>query len=162
MRIIELRLTNSTRKKIARYDETKISELRQNPGIVRNRLKIQSAVKNAQGFLAIMEREGSFSRFLWQFVDGQPIQNSWCSLDEIPAETAVSRTLSKALKSYGFSFVGPTIVYAFMQNQITQSTLDQALGDSLPSCDSLHPDHVIVAPADLAYPKVIASFQMSL
>ena len=101
--------------KIARYDESKIGELLQNPRIVRNRLKIQSAVKNARGFLAIMEKEGSFSHFLWQFVEGQPIQNSWRSLSEIPAETAVSRTMSKSLKSYGFSFVGPTIIYAFMQ-----------------------------------------------
>ena len=102
-------------EKIACYDEAKIDELLQNPGIVRNRLKVQSAVKNARGFLTILEKEGSFSRFLWQFVDGQPIQNYWRSLSEIPAETAVSRTLSKALKSYGFTFVGPTIVYAFMQ-----------------------------------------------
>jgi DNA-3-methyladenine glycosylase I len=102
-------------EKIARYDEAKTGELLQNPGIVRNRLKVQSAVKNAQGFLAIMEKEGSFSRFLWQFVDGRPVQNSWRYLSEGPAETAVSRAMSKALKSYGFSFVGPTILYAFMQ-----------------------------------------------
>lgn len=102
-------------EKIARYDETKIAELLQNPGIVRNRLKVQSAVKNAQAYLEIMEKESSFSRFLWNFVDGRPIQNSWRSLSELPAETAESRAMSKALKQRGFSFVGPTIVYAFMQ-----------------------------------------------
>ena len=102
-------------EKIARYDEAKIGELLQNPGIVRNRLKVQSAVKNAQGYLAIMEKEGSFSRFLWQFVDGEPIQNRWQTMAEVPAQTAVSQALSKALKQHGFSFVGPTIVYAFMQ-----------------------------------------------
>ena len=102
-------------EKIAGYDEAKIAELLQNPGIVRNRLKVQSAVKNAQGFLAIQEQHGSFSDFLWQFVGGRPIQNSWRSLSELPAETAESQAMSKALKKYGFSFVGPTIVYAFMQ-----------------------------------------------
>jgi DNA-3-methyladenine glycosylase I len=102
-------------EKIARYDETKIAELLQNPGIVRNRQKVRSAVKNAQAYLDIMEKEGSFSRFLWDFVDGRPLQNSWRSLRDVPAETAESRAISKALKQYGFSFVGPTIVYAFMQ-----------------------------------------------
>ena len=101
--------------KIARYDEAKIAELLQNPGIVRNRLKVQSAVKNARGYLEIMEKEGSFSRFLWDFVDGAPIQNSWQHLSDVPAETAESQAMSKALKKRGFSFVGPTIVYAFMQ-----------------------------------------------
>ncbi|MCB9420069.1 MAG: DNA-3-methyladenine glycosylase I [Ardenticatenaceae bacterium] len=106
---------NFNPEQIASYDDAKIAKLLQNPGIVRNRLKVQSAVKNARGFLTITEKKGSFSQFLWDFVDGRPIQNSWRSLSEIPAETAVSRALSKALKSYGFTFVGPTIVYAFMQ-----------------------------------------------
>lgn len=101
--------------KIARYDEAKIAELLQNPGIVRNKLKVNAAVKNAQGYLAIQEKEGSFSDFLWQFVDGQPLQNEWPSLKDVPAETAASQAMSKALKKYGFSFVGPTICYAFMQ-----------------------------------------------
>ncbi len=101
--------------KIARYDESKIAELLQNPGIVRNRLKVQAAVKNARGYLDIMEKEGSFSDYLWQFVDGQPVQNRWHSMDEVPAVTAVSTTMSKTLKKRGFNFVGPTIVYAFMQ-----------------------------------------------
>lgn len=101
--------------KMARYDEAKIAELMANPGLVRNKLKIQSVIKNARGYLAIMEQHGSFSDFLWQFVDGAPIQNAWHTLSDIPTETAVSHAMSKALKSYGFSFVGPTIVYAFMQ-----------------------------------------------
>ena len=102
-------------EKIVRYDEAKIAELLQNPGIVRNRLKVESAVKNARGYLKIQEQYGSFSNFLWEFVDGKPIQNSWYSLSEIPTETAVSQAMSKALKKYGFSFVGSTIIYAFMQ-----------------------------------------------
>lgn len=101
--------------KMARYDEAKLAELMQNPGIVRNKLKIEAAVKNARGYLAIMEQEGSFSRFLWDFVGGRPIQNAWQTMGEVPAETAVSRAMSKALKQRGFNFVGPTIVYAFMQ-----------------------------------------------
>ena len=100
---------------IARYDETKIDTLMQNPSIVRNRLKINAAVKNAKGFLAIQEKAGSFSQFLWDIVGGVPIQNSWDSMADIPAQTAVSQKMSKALKSYGFNFVGPTICYAFMQ-----------------------------------------------
>lgn len=102
-------------EKIARYDEAKIAELLQNPGIVRNRLKVNSAVKNARGYLNIMEEKGSFSDFLWQFVDGRPLQNRWQTLSEVPAETKESQAMSKALKKQGFSFVGPTIVYAFMQ-----------------------------------------------
>jgi DNA-3-methyladenine glycosylase I len=102
-------------EKIARYDEGKIAELLQNPGIVRNRLKVQSAVKNAKGYLAIKEAHGSFSDFLWQFVGGGPMQNSWGKMGDIPAETAESHAMSKALKQYGFNFVGPTICYAFMQ-----------------------------------------------
>lgn len=102
-------------EKMARYDEKKVADLLQNPGIVRNKLKINSAIKNAQGYLNILEREGSFSRFLWDFIGETPIQNQWQMLDEVPTETAVSQAMSKALKREGFSFVGPTIVYAFMQ-----------------------------------------------
>jgi DNA-3-methyladenine glycosylase I len=102
-------------EKIARYDDEKIAELLQNPGIVRNRLKVLSAVKNARGYLAIIEEHGSFSDFLWQFVDGKPIQNAWQAMSDLPAETAESQAMSKALKKYGFNFVGPTICYAFMQ-----------------------------------------------
>lgn len=102
-------------QKIANYDEAKIAELLANPGIVRNRLKVNSAVKNARGYLDIMENEGSFSDFLWQFVGGAPIQHNYENLSELPAETAESQAMSKALKKRGFSFVGPTICYAFMQ-----------------------------------------------
>lgn len=100
---------------IAAYDEVKIASLLQNPGIVRNRLKVRSVVKNARGYLNIREKEGSFSDYLWRFVDGRPLQNEWRSLADIPAETAASRAMSKALKKRGFNFVGPTICYAFMQ-----------------------------------------------
>lgn len=102
-------------EKIARYDEAKIAALLQNPGIVRNRLKVQSAIKNARGYLDILAKEGSFSTFLWQFVDGRPVQNQWQTLRELPAETPQSQAMSKALKARGFTFVGPTICYAFMQ-----------------------------------------------
>lgn len=102
-------------EKIARYDEAKIAELLQNPGIIRNRLKVQSAVKNARGYLDIIEKEGSFSDFLWGFVDGKPVQNHWKTMSELPAQTPESQAMSKALKKRGFNFVGPTIVYAFMQ-----------------------------------------------
>ena len=100
---------------IARYDEAKVEELMGNAGIVRNRLKINAAIKNARGYLEIMETEGSFSDYLWQFVDGRPIQNEWKTMAELPAQTALSTAMSKALTKRGFSFVGPTIVYAFMQ-----------------------------------------------
>jgi DNA-3-methyladenine glycosylase I len=100
---------------IAKYNEDKIAELLNNPGIVRNRLKIEAAIKNARGYLTIVESEGSFSKFLWQFVGGVPIQNNWQKLSDIPTQTTESRAMSKALKQRGFNFVGPTICYAFMQ-----------------------------------------------
>ncbi|MDX1415803.1 MAG: DNA-3-methyladenine glycosylase I [Candidatus Promineifilaceae bacterium] len=102
-------------QKIAQYDETKIAELLANPGIVRNRLKIQAAIKNARGYLDIMEKEGSFSDYLWDFVGGSPLQNNFTDLSQLPAQTAESQAMSKALKKRGFNFVGPTICYAFMQ-----------------------------------------------
>ena len=102
-------------EKMARYDEAKVAELMQNPGIVRNRQKIASAINNARAYLAFREQHGSFSDFLWQFVGGEPKQNAWKTLAELPAETPESRAMSKALKQHGFSFVGPTICYAFMQ-----------------------------------------------
>ncbi len=86
----------------------------QDAGIVRNRAKIESAVRSAQGWIAIQERQG-FARYLWDFVDGRPVQNNLRSRAEIRPETEVSRRISKALKAEGFNFVGPTIVYAFMQ-----------------------------------------------
>ncbi|NEW82641.1 MAG: DNA-3-methyladenine glycosylase I [Mariniphaga sp.] len=102
-------------QKIALYDHSKILELIKNEGIIRNRLKIESAIKNAQAFLMIQEQMGSFDRYIWDFVDGRTIQNRFATLKEIPAETEISRIISKDMKKRGFSFVGPTIIYAQMQ-----------------------------------------------
>ena len=99
---------------MARYDAARIEALLQDPGIVRNRQKVNAFVKNARAYLALQE-EGSFADLLWSFVDGAPIQNAWERLDQLPTETAASQAMSSALKSCGFSFVGPTICYAFMQ-----------------------------------------------
>ena len=106
---------NFDAEKIARYDEDKIQSLLQNAGIVRNRLKVRAAVKNARAFLAIREEFGSFDTWIWQFVDGRPRNNAWRSLAEVPAKTPRSDAMSKALKKQGFTFVGSTICYAFMQ-----------------------------------------------
>ena len=102
--------------KVAAYDEAKVTELLANPGIVRNRLKVEAAIKNAQAFLQVQQEFGSFDAYIWQCVAGQPIQNSWTTLAEIPAQTPESETISKDLKKRGFKFVGPTICYAFMQS----------------------------------------------
>jgi DNA-3-methyladenine glycosylase I len=99
---------------MARYQPQKIEALMQDAGIVRNRLKIESAVKSAQAWLAIQEREG-FSHFLWKHLDGRPQHNQPRAMTDIPNETDLSRRLSKTLRQEGFNFVGPTIVYAFMQ-----------------------------------------------
>jgi DNA-3-methyladenine glycosylase I len=101
--------------KIARFDSRSVRRLLLDPGIVRNRLKIESAISNARAFLRVMEAEGSFARLLWSFVDGRPQQNRWSRLEQLPAETATSQAMSKELRRRGFKFVGPTICYAFMQ-----------------------------------------------
>ena len=101
--------------KVARYDEHKLGRLMQDAGIVRNRLKLQAAVINAQKFMDVQQEYGSFDKFIWQFVDGATLQNSWRSLHEVPASTAISDAMSKELKRRGFKFVGTTICYAFMQ-----------------------------------------------
>lgn len=101
--------------RIARYDTNKIESLLQNQGIVRNRLKIEAAVVNAQKFLETQNEFGSFAAFIWQFVNGKPKQNMWRSLTEVPANTAESDAMSKELKRRGFKFVGTTICYAHMQ-----------------------------------------------
>jgi DNA-3-methyladenine glycosylase I len=101
--------------KIAHYDDRKVQELLANPEIVRNRLKIQAAIQNARAFLALQSQHGSFDAFVWRFVDGQPIQNAWQTLQEIPPSTRESDAMSKELKRHGFTFVGTTICYAFMQ-----------------------------------------------
>jgi DNA-3-methyladenine glycosylase I len=101
--------------KVAAYDEAKIDELLQNPGIVRNRQKILSAVQNARALVKIQEEYGSFDAYIWGFVHGKPIQNGWQTMAQLPAKTELSEAISRELKERGFSFVGPTIVYAFMQ-----------------------------------------------
>jgi DNA-3-methyladenine glycosylase I len=100
---------------MARYDDTKITSLMDNPGIVRNHLKINAVIKNAQGYLDIQSKLDSFSSFLWGFVGAEPIVNNWTSMSQLPATSPESEAMSKSLKSWGFSFVGPTICYAFMQ-----------------------------------------------
>jgi DNA-3-methyladenine glycosylase I len=102
--------------KIARYNKRKITSLLNNPGIIRNRLKIESAVTNARAVLEIQKEFGSFDTYIWQFVNGTPIRNRWKSLNEIPATSPESDAMSKALKKRGFKFVGTTICYAFMQS----------------------------------------------
>lgn len=102
-------------KKIANYTEEKIQELMLDSGIIRNQLKIRSAVSNAQAFLKVQEEFGSFSKYIWGFVDGKPIDNKRKALSEIPATTPLSDIISKDLKKRGFKFVGSTIIYAQMQ-----------------------------------------------
>lgn len=101
--------------KVARYEQRKIQALLRDDGIVRNRLKIVSAVQNAKAFLAVQEEFGSFDRYIWEFVGGKPRVNRWRSGKQVPARTAESDAMSKDLKKRGFSFVGSTICYAFMQ-----------------------------------------------
>src|SRR5205823_863773 len=101
--------------KIARYTDRKVERLMANPGIVRNRMKIAAAVQNAKAMLAVREQEGSFDAYLWQFVDGKPKVNRWRSGNQVPARTRESDEMSRDLRKRGFSFVGSTICYAFMQ-----------------------------------------------
>lgn len=100
---------------IISYDEKKMTELLQNEGIVRNKLKINAVITNARAFLKVVEEFGSFSKYIWSFVEGKPIKNHFKDLSEVPATTNISDVLSKDLKKRGFKFVGPTICYAFMQ-----------------------------------------------
>jgi DNA-3-methyladenine glycosylase I len=102
-------------KKIADYSEDKIQDLLQDPGIIRNKLKVNSAVSNAQAFMKIQDEFGSFSKYIWGFVDGKPIDNQRKSLKEVQATTPLSDAISKDLKKRGFKFVGSTVVYAHMQ-----------------------------------------------
>ncbi len=102
-------------EKIARYDSRKIESLLTNPGIIRNRLKVESTVSNARAFIALQNEFGSFDAFIWQFIDGKPIVNQWKDVENIPSHTPLSDRLSKQLKKHGFRFVGTTICYAFMQ-----------------------------------------------
>jgi DNA-3-methyladenine glycosylase I len=102
-------------KKIANYDEIKIAELLQNEGIIRNQLKIKATITNALAFMKIQQEFGSFSNYIWEFTNHQPIKNKWKSLKELPDKTELSDTISRDLKKHGFKFVGSTVVYAHMQ-----------------------------------------------
>jgi DNA-3-methyladenine glycosylase I len=112
--------------KVARYTERKRAALMADPGIVRNQLKVDSAVTNAQAVLAVQREHGSLDAWLWQFVDGQPLQNDWTRHQQIPASTEVSDRMSRELKKRGFRFVGTTICYAFMQavGMVNDHTVD--------------------------------------
>jgi DNA-3-methyladenine glycosylase I len=102
--------------RVARYSDRKLDKLLLEPGIIRNRLKVYGARKNARAFLELQEQNGSFAEYLWGFVDGKPVQNHWRSLREVPATSPVSERMSRDLKKRGFTFVGPTIMYAYMQS----------------------------------------------
>jgi len=102
-------------QKIARYGEKDVARLLENPGIVRNRLKIEATIRNAQGSIEIREEFGSLDEYFWRYVDGIPLQNQWKSIQEVPVQTTTSMAISRDLKKRGFNFVGPTICYAFMQ-----------------------------------------------
>ncbi|UUZ84284.1 DNA-3-methyladenine glycosylase I [Paenibacillus sp. P26] len=102
-------------EKVAQFDEAKIAEPLADPGLIRNRLKMQATVLNAQAFLRVREEFGGFDRYIWQFVGGRTLVNHWTSLKEVPASTPQSDAMSKNLKKRGFKFVGSTICYAFMQ-----------------------------------------------
>lgn len=102
-------------RKVAKYGPEKVAQLLGNPGVVRNRMKIESAIRNAKAFLEVQKEFGSFDRYIWQFTGGKPIVNSWRSMDRLPAQTPESVSMSKDLLKRGFSFVGPTVCYAFMQ-----------------------------------------------
>ena len=112
--------------KIARYTPARVEQLMQNAGIVRNRLKINAAIKNAKTFLAVKKECGSFDTYIWRFVGGQPIVNSWKSITELPAKTEISDAMSKDMQKRGFTFVGSTICYAFMQavGMVNDHTVD--------------------------------------
>jgi DNA-3-methyladenine glycosylase I len=100
---------------VAAFGPARVEELLQDAGIVRNRLKVESTVENARRVLEVQEELGSFSDLVWGFVDGEPLVGGWRSVSEIPAETPVSKAMSKELKRRGFRFIGPTVCYAFMQ-----------------------------------------------
>ncbi len=113
-------------QKVARYSDKKLDKLLLNPGIIRNRLKVYGARKNARAFLEVQAKKGSFAEYIWDFVDGAPIQNRWKSMADVPATTPVSDALSKDMKRRGFTFVGSTIMYAHMQatGMVNDHTVD--------------------------------------
>lgn len=113
-------------KKIIKYDQAKIDKILLNPGIIRNKLKVNSVVINAKAFIEVQKEFGSFSNFIWGFVDGKPIVNNWKNSDRLPAKTEISDKISAALKKRGFKFIGTTICYAFMQavGMVNDHTVD--------------------------------------
>ena len=117
---------NFDAEKMALYDEAKIQQLLSNPEIVRNKLKVNSAVTNAKVFLAVQKEYGSFSQYIWQFVGGKTIQNHWQMIEQVPVSTLESKNMSKDLKRRGFKFVGETICYAYMQavGMVNDHTVD--------------------------------------
>lgn len=126
--------------RIAKYNERKVKQLLNNPGIIRNQLKVRSAIKNAKAFIEIRKEFGTFNKYIWQFVDNKPVQYRWKSMKELPATSALSDEISKDLKNRGFNFVGSTIIYAYMQatGMVNDHTTDcfrykevKALGTSL-------------------------------
>jgi DNA-3-methyladenine glycosylase I len=123
-------------ERVARYGETDVARLLADPGIVRNRLKIQAAIANAAAYLRVQEQWGSFDAYLWRFVDGEPRHNRWAEHAQVPAESAESRALSKDLRRGGFRFVGPTICYAFMQavGMVNDHTTDCFRWSELENC----------------------------
>ena len=102
-------------EKIAKYNDAKFEELKNNAGIIRNKRKINSAINNAKAFIEVRKEFGSFDKYIWSFVNNNPIINNWKNNEDIPASTDLSELISKDLKKRGFSFVGPTVVYAYMQ-----------------------------------------------
>ena len=113
-------------EKIARYNKSKIQALLNNPGIIRNRLKVESTISNARAFIEIQHEFGSFDAYIWQFTDGKPMVNRWKKVQHIPASTEISAAMAKDLKKRGFRFVGSTICYAFMQatGMVNDHTVD--------------------------------------
>src|SRR2546421_4224435 len=122
---------------VAKYNQAKINKLLANAGIIRNRLKIHAAVKNAKAFLAVQKEFGSFDRYIWQFVGGTPKQNNWKRMDQVPSHTPESDAMSKDLLKRGFSFVGSTICYAFMQ-------AEGMVNDHLVQCGSYHISRILL------------------
>ena len=112
--------------KIANFKESKIKGLLNNPGIIRNRLKVRSSVNNARAFIDVRKEFGTFNKYIWQYVKGRPIQNHWKAIKDLPAKTEISDAISKDLKKRGFSFVGSTIIYAHMQatGMVNDHTID--------------------------------------
>jgi DNA-3-methyladenine glycosylase I len=117
---------NFDAQKVARYSDTRLDKILTDPRVIRNKLKVYGARKNARAFLDVQQERGSFSEYLWEFVDNSPIQNHWESLQELPGSSPISDKLSKNMKKRGFTFVGSTILYAYMQaiGMVNDHTID--------------------------------------